>query len=118
MDARADLSSQAGAPETKSEVRCPVAEVPEGCAKKIALPGRAPIAVYQIEGVFYATDDTCTHGEASLCDGWLDGPIVECPFHAGTFDVRTGDALAYPAQIALKTYPVRVEGSFIVVQIS
>jgi len=99
------------------EVRCDAAEVPEGHSKQIIVEGRAPIAIYRVEGNFYATDDICTHGEASLCDGWLEGAIVECPFHAGKFDVRTGEAIEYPAVIPLRTYPVSVADGVITVTV-
>src|ERR1700722_16207037 len=84
---------------------------PPGAVRRIEVPGRAPIAIYNVAGPFYATDDTCTHGEASLADGFLDGHVIECPFHAGTFDVRSGEALTFPCVLALGSYPVRIEAS-------
>lgn len=98
-------------------VACKVADVPAGEGKRIALPGRAPIALFNVGGTFYAIDDTCTHGEASLCEGFLDGAVVECPFHGGSFDVTTGCALAYPATEAVKTYVVRIAGDDILLEL-
>jgi nitrite reductase/ring-hydroxylating ferredoxin subunit len=67
------------------------------------------VAIYNVDGVFYATNDTCTHAHASLSEGFLDGPLVECPMHQGTFDVRTGQPTAPPCTVALRTYEVQVQ---------
>lgn len=66
------------------------------------------IAVYNCEGLFYATDDTCSHAEASLSDGWLEDCEVTCPLHGAIFDVKTGIPQCLPATRAIRTYPVRV----------
>src|SRR5690348_16430799 len=68
------------------------------------------VAVFKVDDRFYVTDDTCTHGAASLADGLLHGCEIECPFHAGRFDVRTGIATAFPCVDALGTYPAEVRG--------
>jgi nitrite reductase/ring-hydroxylating ferredoxin subunit len=99
------------------ELRCRTADVPEGGAFRIAGEGHPPIAVFNAGGTFYAVDDTCTHGEGSLCEGVLEGCVIECPFHSGTFDVRTGEALRYPAFVPLRTYAVRVESETVVVTV-
>jgi 3-phenylpropionate/trans-cinnamate dioxygenase ferredoxin subunit len=75
-----------------------------------------PIAVWNIDGAFYATADTCTHEEASLTEGDLWGEVVECYLHGAQFDVRTGDVLSLPAVLPLATYPVKVEGEKIYVE--
>lgn len=85
-----------------------VGDVPEGDVIGISAAGRA-IALYGVEGEVYATDDTCTHGQARLCDGFLDGHEIECPLHQGKFDVRTGRATCAPAEQDVRTYPVRIE---------
>lgn len=66
-----------------------------------------PIAVWNVNGEFYATQDTCTHEEASLSEGDLWGDVVECPLHGAQFDVRTGAVLSLPAVFPLRTFPVR-----------
>ena len=66
------------------------------------------IALYDVDGDIFATDNICTHAYARLSDGWLDGDLIECPLHAARFDVRTGKVLDPPATEDLKTYPVRV----------
>lgn len=74
------------------------------------------IALYDIEGQVFATDDICTHAYAKLSDGWFDKGEIECPLHAGRFDARTGKATAPPCVDDLKTYPVRVESGEIQVK--
>jgi 3-phenylpropionate/trans-cinnamate dioxygenase ferredoxin component len=78
--------------------------------------GDAAIAIWNVEGQFYATDDECTHEETSLSEGDVWGGVVECPLHGAQFDVRTGDVLSLPAVFPLKTYPVKVEGDQVYVQ--
>lgn len=76
-----------------------------------------PIALYNIEGAIYATDNLCTHAFAFLSDGWLDGDVIECPLHAGRFEVKTGKGLGPPIPCDIKTYPVRVTGDAIEVRL-
>ena len=75
--------------------------------------GDLDIALYNIEGQFYATSNVCTHAHALLSDGWLDGDVIECPLHGGRFEVKTGKGLGAPITCDLKTFPVRVEGNAI-----
>ena len=79
--------------------------------------GGKDIALYGIDGGIYATDNTCTHAFAMLTDGWLDGEVIECPLHAGRFDVKSGKALCPPVTDDIKTYPVRVVGDEIQVKL-
>lgn len=72
--------------------------------------GDKPIALYNVDGEIHATDNICTHAFALLSDGWLDGECIECPLHAGRFDVRTGKALGPPVEEDIKVYPVRIVG--------
>jgi 3-phenylpropionate/trans-cinnamate dioxygenase ferredoxin subunit len=71
------------------------------------------IAVYRLDDGFYATEDTCSHAQASLSAGDIDLEecTVECPYHASLFEIRTGRVLSLPANRPLKTYPVKVEGN-------
>ncbi|HRH85507.1 MAG TPA: non-heme iron oxygenase ferredoxin subunit [Rubrivivax sp.] len=88
---------------------CPADEVWEGTIKLAVLPDGHRIALYQVDGKFFATDDTCTHGEASLSEfGSVEGHIVECSFHNGSFDIRSGEACAMPCSVALRTWPIRI----------
>lgn len=88
-----------------------VGEVPEGGAIALKL-GEREIALYHVEeGGFFATGNICTHEYAQLCEGWLEGHEIECPLHAGRFDVRTGKALCSPVEEDVQTYEVRVRES-------
>jgi naphthalene 1,2-dioxygenase system ferredoxin subunit len=75
------------------------------------------IALYDLDGTLYATDDICTHAYAKLSDGWLDRDEIECPLHAGRFDPKTGKATAPPCTEDLKTYPVRLVGDEIQIKL-
>jgi naphthalene 1,2-dioxygenase system ferredoxin subunit len=75
------------------------------------------IAIYLVDGAVFATDNICTHGMARLCDGFLEGHEIECPHHQGRFDIRTGAATCAPAKVALASYPARVEGERVQLQV-
>jgi 3-phenylpropionate/trans-cinnamate dioxygenase ferredoxin component len=92
---------------------CAVADLPVG--ESVRLPGDVAIAVFNADGEFYAIDDTCSHQDASLSEGWLEGCFVECPLHAALFDLRTGVPTCLPAKKAVRTYPVVVQDGVIYV---
>lgn len=71
--------------------------------------GRKRVAVANVDGEFFAFDDTCTHEEASLSEGELFSDIVECPLHGAAFNVRTGEVESFPATQPIATYPLRVQ---------
>ncbi len=81
--------------------------------RQVELDGREPIAIYNLDGEYFATDDTCTHGAASMAEGDIDGSEVYCPFHMGAFDIRTGEATVAPCSVPLKTYEVVIEGGYL-----
>ena len=81
----------------------------------VRLPTEPPIAVFNADGELYAIDDTCTHQDASLSEGWLEGCLVECPLHAASFDLRTGAPTCLPARESVRTHPVTVEDGMIYV---
>jgi nitrite reductase/ring-hydroxylating ferredoxin subunit len=89
---------------------CKATEVGPGSVKRIELEGLPPLAVYNLGGRFYVTDDICTHGKASLAEGFVDGTTIECPWHGGRFDIATGQPTSLPAIEPLATYPVTVVG--------
>jgi 3-phenylpropionate/trans-cinnamate dioxygenase ferredoxin component len=75
-------------------------------------------AVYRSpEGEFYATAGHCTHERQLLCDGLVMGTIVECPKHNGRFDYRTGEAKGAPVLVDVQTYPTRLEGSVVQIEV-
>lgn len=80
-------------------------------------PAGHDIALYLQDGAVYATDNICSHGHARLCDGFLDGHEIECPFHQGRFDIRTGAATAVPCVDAVRSWPVKVEGGRVWLQL-
>lgn len=86
---------------------CGIEDVEPGQAIKIEKAGVC-LAVFNLEGSFFVTDDLCTHGPGSLSEGCIIGDAVECNFHNGVFDIRTGEVLAPPCVTPLKTYPVQV----------
>ena len=85
-----------------------VGEVPEGDVIGVNVAGK-DIALYEVEGEFFATDNVCTHGHARMSDGFLEGREIECPLHQGKFDVCTGRALCAPLTENIKTYAVKIE---------
>ena len=84
-------------------------EVPVGSGKVYEVGDRA-VAVFNVDGTLYAIDDVCTHDEASLQSGYLEDCEIECPLHGARFDVRTGEVTELPAVVPVDTFPVRVEG--------
>ena len=91
-------------------------DVVDGEAKQVVV-GAEIIAIYNLEGKFYATSDTCTHEEASLCDGYIEGDTIECPLHQAVFHIPTGKAIREPATTDLRIFPIRVVGSTIEVEV-
>jgi naphthalene 1,2-dioxygenase system ferredoxin subunit len=79
--------------------------------------GSEEVALYDVGGSLYATNDICSHAYAKLSDGWLDNGEIECPLHAGRFDVKTGEATAPPCVDPVKTYPVRLVGDEIQIKL-
>ncbi|MEW1720209.1 bifunctional 3-phenylpropionate/cinnamic acid dioxygenase ferredoxin subunit [Streptomyces sp. NPDC093109] len=91
---------------------CRLEDLPEGEAMRIDTT-QPPIAVFHAEGALYAIDDTCTHQDASLAEGWLEGCLVECPLHAASFDLRTGQPTCLPARRPVRVHRVTVDDGVI-----
>jgi 3-phenylpropionate/trans-cinnamate dioxygenase ferredoxin subunit len=91
-------------------------EIAEDEAKKVII-GDQHVAVFNLGGKFYATDDICTHAYASLSEGYIEDGYVECPLHAGRFDIKTGKAQGVPVTEDIKTFPVKVDGDNVYVEI-
>ena len=87
---------------------CSTADVAVGGALKVEANDLV-LAVFNVDGEFYVTDDTCTHGPGSLSEGYITDDVVECDFHNGAFNIKTGEVVAPPCIIPLKTYPAIVE---------
>lgn len=93
----------------------PAADVPPGAARRYMVPGRRPLAVFNVDGAYLVTDDRCTHGMASLSEGFLEGDVVECPWHGGAFNVRTGAPAAPPCTEPIRVYRATVEDGVVVI---
>jgi 3-phenylpropionate/trans-cinnamate dioxygenase ferredoxin subunit len=91
-------------------------EVPLGGRKVLEVDGRA-IALFHVEGSFYAIDDLCTHDGGPLAEGELMGVEIQCPRHGARFDVRTGRPLCMPAIEPVTVHPVEVRGDDIYVSV-
>jgi 3-phenylpropionate/trans-cinnamate dioxygenase ferredoxin subunit len=91
-------------------------DIPLGEAVRVE--AEVAIAVFNVEGEFLAIDDTCTHQEASLADGWLEGCSVECPLHAACFDLRTGLPSGPPAKTPVRTHEVVVADGLVYVRVA
>ena len=103
--------------ETASRIRlCTTGEVVDGAVMRVET-GDLTLAVYNVAGMYYVTDDHCTHGPGSLSEGYLEGYRIECDFHNGAFDIRTGEVLAPPCMIPVKTYRVVVEGGNVLIEV-
>ena len=80
--------------------------------------GKRKIAVFHLDDdSWHATDNVCTHAFALLTEGFLEGDTIECPLHAGRFDVRSGKGLCAPIDADLASYPVRVDGTDVLVAV-
>jgi 3-phenylpropionate/trans-cinnamate dioxygenase ferredoxin subunit len=91
-------------------------EIPPGERKLFEIDGTF-VAVFNVDGAFYAIEDVCTHDDGPLADGDLDGFEIECPRHGARFDIRDGKVLSFPAITPVPSYPVKVEGDEVLVDL-
>jgi 3-phenylpropionate/trans-cinnamate dioxygenase ferredoxin subunit len=91
-------------------------QLKEGTPVKLEKEGKA-ICVVRINDEVFAIDDTCSHSDASLSEGEVTNFKIECWLHGAEFDLRTGQALTLPANIALQTYPVEIQANSVTVEI-
>ncbi|TBR13606.1 MAG: non-heme iron oxygenase ferredoxin subunit [Rugosibacter sp.] len=87
---------------------CRTDDIANGGMRRVLLANGTPVAIYRIGDDFFATSDYCTHGIASLTKGELKGDIIECPFHGGAFNCRTGEPVETPCTIPLECFKVDV----------
>ena|SRR5690348_10038504 len=113
-----DRASMTSLPKTALPARtalCRTADVAEGTAIRVT-QGDLVLAVYNVGGEFFVTDDACTHGPGSLSDGILEDDVIECNFHGGQFCVRTGEVVGPPCMVPVKTYKVVVDGDSVTIE--
>jgi len=95
---------------------CSVDEVAIGSALKVET-GDLVLAVFNVNGQFHVTDDACTHGPGSLSEGYIEDDVVECNFHNGQFNIRTGEVVSPPCMVPVKTYPTVVEDGSVYIDV-
>jgi len=95
---------------------CGAEEVAPGTALRVETDDYT-LAVFNVGGTFYVTDDNCTHGPGSLSEGYIEDDIVECNFHNGQFNIRTGEVVSPPCMVPVKTYPTVVEGGEVFIEV-
>ena len=79
--------------------------------------GEEDIAIYNVDGGFYATSNICTHAYASMVDGFQEGDEIECPLHEGRFNIKTGEVIQDPPCEKLSTYEIKIEEEKIYISI-
>ena len=97
----------------------PVEEFPPGSVK-IVHAGEISVGVYNLDGEFFAIEDRCSHDDGPLCEGDFDEEtgVAICPRHGANFDIRSGRALTLPAYEPVETFPVRVDGGRVKVDVT
>jgi naphthalene 1,2-dioxygenase system ferredoxin subunit len=93
------------------------ADLFDGAGVAVNADGR-DIALFSVEGEVFAIDNLCSHGDARLCDGFVEGHQVECPYHQAMFNLRDGTVNCGPATKPVKSWPVKIEGGRVLLQLS
>ena len=93
---------------------CASEDIEEGEVLQVDLGDGRVLAVYRLDGEVFATDDVCSHGDASLADGEIEKGQIVCPYHLGTFDIKTGEPTGAPCSIAIRTYRVAEQDGAVV----
>jgi nitrite reductase/ring-hydroxylating ferredoxin subunit len=95
---------------------CNTSDVDVGGALKVEKDDLI-LAVFNIDGEFFVTDDACTHGPGSLSEGYIEDDVVECNFHNGQFNIKTGEVVAPPCMIPVKTYRTVVKDGKVFIEV-
>jgi len=93
-----------------------ISQVPPGTGRAVQM-GAKQVAIFNVGGTFYALDSLCTHRHGPLAEGTLEGTIVTCPWHGSKFDVTSGQVVKGPASRPVSAYPVRIEGTEVILEI-
>jgi nitrite reductase/ring-hydroxylating ferredoxin subunit len=94
---------------------CKTGDVAAGEALKVEKDDMV-FAVFNVDGEFYVIDDACTHGPGSLSEGYIEGDVVECNFHNGAFNIRTGEVVLPPCMVPVRTYKTVVEDDTVFIE--
>jgi nitrite reductase/ring-hydroxylating ferredoxin subunit len=94
---------------------CSTVDVEPGVPLRVESGGLA-VAVYNLDGDFYVTDDQCTHGPGLMSEGFVEGDVVECNFHNGQFNIKTGEVVSPPCMVPIKTYKTSVENGRVLIE--
>jgi len=86
---------------------CPTGDVSPATPARVTT-STMDYAVFELDGAYFVTQDLCTHGPGSLAEGYVDGNDIECPFHQGKFDIRTGRPSAAPCSEPLRIWTVHI----------
>jgi nitrite reductase/ring-hydroxylating ferredoxin subunit len=111
----ATSSPATSAAATRIEL-CSTDDVAPGAALKVEI-AELTLAVFNVDGQFYVTDDLCTHGPGSLSEGYIEDDVVECNFHNGQFNIRTGEVVSPPCMVPIKTYPTLVVDGKVTIEV-
>jgi nitrite reductase/ring-hydroxylating ferredoxin subunit len=95
---------------------CRADDVAPGAALRVEKDGLT-LAVFNIDGEICVIDDACTHGPGSLSEGYIEGDVVECNFHNGQFNIRTGEVVSPPCMVPVRTYPAVVEDGVVIIEV-
>jgi nitrite reductase/ring-hydroxylating ferredoxin subunit len=95
---------------------CSTGDVAPGAALKVEIDDLI-LAVFNLAGEFYVTDDTCTHGPGSLSEGYIEDDVIECNFHNGQFNIRTGEVVSPPCMVPVKTYAVTLVDGKVTIEV-
>jgi nitrite reductase/ring-hydroxylating ferredoxin subunit len=95
---------------------CKTSDVAVGAALRVETEDLA-LAVFNLYGEFFVIDDACTHGPGSLSEGYVEGDIIECNFHNGQFNIKTGEVVSPPCMVPVKTYRTIVDDGKVFIEV-
>jgi nitrite reductase/ring-hydroxylating ferredoxin subunit len=95
---------------------CSTSDVEIGAALRVEKDDLT-LAVFNLDGEFFVIDDACTHGPGSLSEGYVEGDIIECNFHNGQFNIKTGEVVSPPCMVPVKTYRAIVDDGKVFIEV-
>jgi nitrite reductase/ring-hydroxylating ferredoxin subunit len=95
---------------------CSTSDVEIGAALRVEKDDLT-LAVFNLDGEFFVIDDACTHGPGSLSEGYVEGDVVECNFHNGQFNIKTGEVVSPPCMVPVKTYRAIVDDGKVFIEV-